>query len=71
LQREAFAPISCEFDFRYSATASRLGVDDVERTERALKGVVGKRLTYRTANSEGPPYGKSSRKGKKGKTKAK
>jgi hypothetical protein len=25
-----------------------LGVDDVERTERALKGIVGKRLTYRT-----------------------
>ena len=25
----------------------RLGVDDVERTERALKGIVGKRLTYR------------------------
>ena len=25
-----------------------LGVDDVERTERAIKGIVGKRLTYRT-----------------------
>lgn len=36
-----------EFDFRYSNRV-RLGVDDVERTERALKGVVGKRLTYRT-----------------------
>jgi len=36
-----------EFDFRYSNRA-RLGVDDVERTERAVKGVVGKRLTYRT-----------------------
>jgi hypothetical protein len=24
-----------------------LGVDDVERTERAIKGIVGKCLTYR------------------------
>jgi transposase-like protein len=36
-----------EFDFRYS-NRIRLGVDDVERTERAVKGVVGKRLTYQT-----------------------
>lgn len=35
-----------EFDFRYSNRA-RLGVDDVERTARAVKGIVGKRLTYR------------------------
>jgi transposase-like protein len=35
-----------EFDFR-STHRVRLGCDDVERTERALKGVVGKRLTYR------------------------
>jgi transposase-like protein len=35
-----------EFDFRYSNRV-RLGVDDVQRTERALKGIVGKRLTYR------------------------
>lgn len=34
-----------EFDFRYSNRV-RLGVNDVERTERALKGVIGKRLTY-------------------------
>ncbi len=38
-----------EFDFRYSNRV-RLGVDDVERTERVVKGIVGKRLTYRTAN---------------------
>ena len=38
-----------EFDFRYSNRV-RLGVDDVARTERALKGVVGKRLTYRTTH---------------------
>jgi transposase-like protein len=35
-----------EFDFRYSNRAA-LGVDDAERAEVALKGVVGKRLTYR------------------------
>ncbi len=38
-----------EFDFRYSNRA-KLGVDDVSRTERALKGIVGKRLTYRTTH---------------------
>lgn len=35
-----------EFDFRYS-NRIKLGCNDVERTERALLGVVGKRLTYR------------------------
>src|SRR6202165_2110226 len=35
-----------EFDFRYSNRV-RLGVDDQARTGRALKGMVGKRLTYR------------------------
>ncbi len=34
-----------EFDFRYNNRAN-LGVDDAERTRRALAGVVGKRLTY-------------------------
>jgi transposase-like protein len=37
-----------EFDFRYS-NRIRLGVDDVARADRALKGIVGKRLTYRTS----------------------
>jgi transposase-like protein len=36
-----------EFDFRYSNRIA-LGVDDVARADRALKGIVGKRLTYRT-----------------------
>jgi transposase-like protein len=36
-----------EYDFRYSNRIG-LGVNDVARAERALKGVVGKRLTYRT-----------------------
>jgi hypothetical protein len=35
-----------EFDFRYNNRV-RLGVDDVTRTEIALVGIVGKRLTYR------------------------
>lgn len=38
-----------EFDFRYSNRVA-LGVDDVARADRALKGIVGKRLTYRTSN---------------------
>lgn len=35
-----------EFDFRYSNRA-KLGVDDSQRTSNALKGISGKRLTYR------------------------
>ena len=35
-----------EFDFRYSNRVA-LGIDDQARTARALKGIVGKRLTYR------------------------
>ncbi len=35
-----------EFDFRYNERAT-LGVDDAERTIKALKGIEGKRLTYR------------------------
>lgn len=35
-----------EFDFRYSNRSGR-GIEDRERTDIALKGIVGKRLTYR------------------------
>ncbi len=35
-----------EFDFRYNTRAA-LGVDDTMRTDEALKGSTGKRLTYR------------------------
>lgn len=42
-----------EFDFRYNNRIA-LGVDDVIRAERALKGIKGKRLTYRN------PDGKSA-----------
>jgi transposase-like protein len=40
-----------EFDFRMS-NRKRLGVSDTMRAEKALKGVVGKRLTYRTTGSQ-------------------
>jgi transposase-like protein len=36
-----------EFDFRYN-NRIKLGVDDIQRADRALVGVKGKRLTYRT-----------------------
>jgi transposase-like protein len=38
-----------EFDFRYSNRAG-LGVDDVARATKALRGIAGKRLTYRNPN---------------------
>ena len=38
-----------EFDFRYNNRIG-LGIDDVTRADRALDGVKGKRLTYRTAH---------------------
>ncbi len=36
----------CEFDFRHNER-SALGVEDAERAAKALKGIEGKRLTYR------------------------
>jgi hypothetical protein len=38
-----------EFDFRYNARAA-LGVDDEQRSEKALRGIKGKRLTYRDSS---------------------
>jgi hypothetical protein len=38
-----------EFDFRYS-NRSRLGIEDMERMDKALKGAKGKRLKYRAAS---------------------
>jgi transposase-like protein len=40
-----------EFDFRYSNRVA-LGVNDIERADILLAGVVGKRLTYRTAREQ-------------------
>jgi len=36
----------CEFDFRYNERIA-LGVTDTERAEKAIRGAVGRRLTYR------------------------
>lgn len=38
-----------EFDFRYTNRAST-GVNDLARTDRLVRGIVGKRLTYQTTN---------------------
>src|SRR4051812_22911525 len=39
----------CEFDFRYNERMA-LGVNDAERTAKAVRGTVGKRLTYQDTN---------------------
>lgn len=38
-----------EFDFRYNSR-TKLGINDSERTERALRGITGKRLMYRASS---------------------
>jgi transposase-like protein len=38
-----------EFDFRYNERAA-LGVDDEARADRLVRGIVGKRLTYRDSS---------------------
>ena len=38
-----------EFDFRYSNRVA-MGINDLARTDNLVRGIVGKRLTYRTAN---------------------
>jgi transposase-like protein len=40
-----------EFDFRYN-NRTALGVTDAERSDKALKGIAGKRLTYRRINPQ-------------------
>lgn len=45
-QRKHLHRYCAEFDFRYNNRVA-LGVDDVERADRILAGVKGKRLTYR------------------------
>ena len=41
-----------EFDFRHNERA-RLGVDDSQRTAKAIRGAAGKRLTYQRAGRRG------------------
>jgi hypothetical protein len=43
-----------EFDFRYSNRVA-LGVDDWNRADKTIAGMVGKRLTYRAADNS-PPF---------------
>jgi len=40
-----------EFDFRYT-NRIRTGFNDMERMEKALVGIAGKRLTYRQAGGK-------------------
>jgi hypothetical protein len=40
-----------EFDFRYSER-ERLGINDSKRADKALKGISGKRLTYRRVDGQ-------------------
>lgn len=42
-----------EFDFRYN-NRSKLGIDDTDRTINAMKGISGKRLTYRRPDETTP-----------------
>ena len=42
---------AAEFDFRYNIRTA-LGFDDEQRTEQAIRGIIGKRLTYRTTGRE-------------------
>src|SRR5215204_3289396 len=44
-----------EFDFRYN-NRTALGVSDKERAALALKGIEGKRLTYRRPDFPDPPF---------------
>lgn len=39
-----------EFEFRYNNRVA-LGIEDTERTDALLKGIVGKRLTYETTSA--------------------
>jgi len=43
-----------EFDFRYN-NRTKLGINDSQRADIALKGITGKRLTY-----QGPAQGSAS-----------
>jgi hypothetical protein len=43
---EKHLPVLAECDFRYN-TRTALGFNDRERAELAMKGIEGKRLTYR------------------------
>lgn len=46
-----------EFDFRYS-NRKALGIDDADRTIKALAGIVGKRLTYKSTGGSQAAQGR-------------
>lgn len=46
----------CEFDFRYNYRIA-LGFNDATRAELAIKGIAGKRLTYRQPRSQAEEAG--------------
>lgn len=48
-----------EFDFRYSERAA-LGVDDEMRADTLIRGIIGKRLTYRDSSAMGAGASSSS-----------
>lgn len=50
LPREASASHLAEFDFRYTDRAV-CGMNDKDRADIALAGMIGKRLTYRRTNA--------------------
>jgi transposase-like protein len=45
-----------EFDFRYN-NRTAISVNDIARTEQAIRGIIGKRLTYRTTRGEATEAG--------------
>ena len=47
-----------EFDFRYNERMA-LGVNDKTRTRKAIKGIAGKRLTYRNPDKQRTPKQKA------------
>lgn len=47
-----------EFDFRYSDRSAN-GIEDTERASIAFRGVVGKRLTYKSVNGFQAAYGQA------------
>ena len=52
INKKHFNRYLAEFDFRQN-TRQKLGINDVERTDCALRGMVGKRLTYRDSSRVG------------------
>jgi hypothetical protein len=46
----------CEFDFRYNYRVA-LGFTDKQRTDAIMRGIAGKRLTYRRTRSQGEEAG--------------